>query len=188
MKFIAGLMFLSALYARAADPSAAPCPDPTGKAKYVERYRIVVDLDGDGMNDMLLSGKPDAYGKMGVLWTVFLDRAGNFTAVGTIVAHPAAIAFESDSAANLKEAPERRFVRIWVYHRAGGSSGGFGYYRVGADSVDEMRGIEIYPGDGGSDLGRAIYKATFERSPIPFILQQSSTGDDGVVTWKETEA
>jgi hypothetical protein len=187
MKLTIGLLLLGAISVFAADPSLKPYPDPTGKAKYSERYRILADLDGDGVDDMLLSGSPDEFGKMGGPWTVFLSRKGDYKKIGEIWAHPMALAIEPDRARIYKDPKMHRFARIWVYLRASGSDGSFGYYRVGRDSVDKLNSIEIYPGDGGTDLGNAIYKATFKDSPIPFMLQRSITGEDGKVTWAESK-
>jgi hypothetical protein len=187
MKLITGLMLIGTIGALAADPSSKPHPDPTGKAKYAERYRIIVDLDGDGAADMLVSGGPDEFGTMGGPWTVYLNRDGDYKAKGEVWAHPLAIAFEPDQARISSDPGTHRFARVWVYLKASGSAGSFGYYRVGKDSVDKMTSIEIYPGDGGTDLGRAVYEATFKQSPIPFKIQRSTTAEDGTVTWHESK-
>ena len=50
-----------------------------------------------------------------------------------------------------------------------------------------MISIEIYPGDGGTDIGRAVYEAAFKKSPIPFKIQGSTTARDGTVSWNEDE-
>lgn len=187
MKLIASFLLLATLRAIADDPSLKPHPDPTGKAKYSERYRILVDIDGDGTDDMLLSGGPEDSGTMGCSWTVHLNRDGGYAAIGNIWAHPMAIAFEPDQDRISKDPNTLRFARIWVYLKSSGSNGALGYYRVAGGSVDEMKSIEIYPGDGGTDLGRAIYEATFKKSPIPYRVQQSTTGENGLVTWADSK-
>ena len=63
-----------------------------------------------------------------------------------------------------------------------------GYYRVGGESIDKIKSVEIYPGDGGTDLGRSIYEAVFKKSPVPIKIQASSTGDDGKVTCAESNS
>lgn len=185
MKTIAALLFIGSFTALAGDPSLKAQPDPTGKAKYAERYRIIVDLDGDGANDMLLSGSPDEFGTMGGPWGVHLNRDGDYKRIGEVWAHLMAISFEPDQARIHTDPKTHRFARVWVYLKAGGSAGSFGYFRVGKDSVDEMASIEIYPGDGGTDIGRAVYEAAFKKSPIPFKIQGSTTAEDGTVTWNE---
>ena len=185
MKTIAALLLISSFTALAGDPSLKAQPDPTGNAKYAERYRIIVDLDGDGANDMLLSGSPDEFGTMGGPWGVHLNRDGDYKRIGEVWAHPMAISFEPDQARFHNDPKTHRFARVWVYLKASGSAGSFGYFRVGKDSVDEMASIEIYPGDGGTDIGRAVYEAAFKKSPIPFKIQRSTTAEDGTVTWNE---
>lgn len=189
MKLHSCLILSTALAAVAADPSLVPHPNPMDGAtrKFSERLRILTDLDGDGVEDMLLSGGPELSGTMGRAWTVYLNRGGNHTAIGEVWAHPKAIAIEPDQDRTKTDAKARRLARIWVYLKSSGRNGSFGYYRVGSESVDKIKDIEIYPGDGGTDLGNAIYEATFTKSPIPFKIQQSTTSDDGKVTWTDSK-
>lgn len=169
----------------AQDPSTLPiCErEDAGSQVYSERYRIVADLDGDGANDLILSAAVETLGKMGGPWTVYLSREGKFNPVGTITAHPKAISLEPDQDRNRRDPNEVRYARIWVYLRDNGPSGGLGYYRVGEKTVKENKGLIIYPGDGGSDLGREIYTAVFKTSPIKFNLERSRTTPKGEVTW-----
>ena len=187
MKIIAALLILGSLSARGADPSSKPQLDPTEKAKYAERQRFLVDLDGDGVEDMLLSGSPDEFGTMGGPWAVYLKRGEDYKSVGEVWAHPMAIAFEPAQTRFHTDPKTHRFARVWVYLKSSGSAGSFGYYCVGKDSIDEMASLEIYPGDGGTAVGNAIYEATFKKSPIPYRMQTSKTGEDGTVTWPETK-
>ncbi|MBN8458259.1 MAG: hypothetical protein J0M04_10525 [Verrucomicrobia bacterium] len=189
MKPLACLLLSSVLLSAADDPSLVPLRNQFDGAtqKYSERLRILADLDGDGVEDMLLSGGHETSGTAGGAWTVYLNRNGVYSAVGDISAHPKAIAIEPDQDRIQADAKVRRFARIWVYLKSSGRNGSFGYYRIGNESVDEIKAIKIYPGDGGTDLGRSIYKATFEKSPIPFKIQQSTTSDEGKVTWTESK-
>jgi len=186
MKLIAPFLLVAACHAMAGDPSHKAFEDPTERAKYAERYRILVDLDGDGVNDMLLSGSPDEFGTMGGPWTVYLNREGDFVEVGEVWAHTMAIAFEPDQARISNDPKTRRHARIWVYLKSSGSNGSLGYYGVGEDSVDKATGVTIYPGDGGTELGRRLYEATFKQSPIPFTMERSTTTETGKVTWNAT--
>lgn len=188
MKLLTSLLISTVLQA-AADPSLVPLQNPTDGAprKYSERSRILTDLDGDKVDDMLLSGGSYEFGTMGGPWAVYLNRDGDFVRVGEIWAHPLAIAIEPDQARIHKDAKTRRYARIWVYLKSSGRIGAFGYYRVGEDTIDEMKSIEIYPGDGGTALGNAIYEATFKHSPIPFTIEHSTTDDAGKVSWSKTK-
>lgn len=187
MRLTTTLLLLGTISLLAGDPSLTPYPDPIGKTKYSERYRLLVDLDGDGDEDMLLSGSPEEFGTMGGPWTVHLNGNGEFKAIGAVWAHPLAIAFEEDQARINNNQNIQRFARVWVYLKTSGSAGAFGYYRVGRDIVDGMASIEIYPGDGGTSLGNALYDATFKQSPIPFKIQHSTTTEDGKITWNDTK-
>ncbi len=169
----------------AQDPSTTPIREreEAGSNVYSERYRIIADLDGDAANDLILSAAVETFGKMGGSWTVYLSREGKFNQVGTITAHPKAISLEPDQDRNRRGPNEVRYARIWVYLRDSGRSGGLSYYRVGEKTIEENKGLVIYLGDGGSDLGREIYAAVFTASPIKFTLERSQTNAKGEVTW-----
>ncbi len=124
---------------------------------------------------------------MGGPWTVLLSRNGNYIPIGEVWANPMAIAIEPDQARIHTDPKIRRFARIWVYLKSSGSAGSFGYYRVGGESVDKIKSLEIYPGDGGTALGNAIYDATFKKSPIAYRVQRSATDADGTVRWSESK-
>jgi len=185
MKTLTSILLLFASHVMAGDPSLKAFEDPTERANYAERYRILVDLDGDDVDDMLLTGSPDEFGRGGGPWTVYLNRKGSFIEVGHIDAHPMAIAFEPDHKRIMEGDKEHRHARIWVYHGLSGRAGILGYFRIGEKGVDEFEGIEIYPGDGGTALGNALTEATFKNSVIPFKMEHSKTDEDGKVTWNE---
>jgi hypothetical protein len=166
------------------DPSLKPRLSILEDGGYSERSRMIVDLDGDGLSDMLLSGGPAEFGTMGGPWTVLLRREEGFVKAGEVFAHPAAISFEEDQSRISDELNKRRFARIWIYLKSSGRAGSFGYHRVGESIVDELQKVEIYPGDGGTTLGNAIYEAAFRESPIPFQIERSRTSEEGEVTWQ----
>jgi hypothetical protein len=166
------------------DPSVQPQRGISGIGGYVERSRIIVDLDGDGMEDTLLSGGPEEFGTMGGPWSVLLRRENGFVRVGEVWAHPAAISFEEDQSRISEDFTTRRYTRIWAYLKSSGRAGSLGYYRVGDSIVDELQGIEIYPGDGGTNLGNALFGEAFRESSIPFRRERSLTTVTGQVTWQ----
>jgi len=187
MKLIVFIVIASGMHLAGSDPSLIPLKKTNGEEKYAERFRILTDLDGDGVNDMLLSKGPEESGSMGYGWSVYSNRKGEFRQIGEIWAHPMAIAVEPDRARMSKKgSEEHRHARIWVYLKGGGNTGSFGYYRVGEKSVDKLASIEIYPGDAGTVLGNAIYNATFEISPIPIVVERSSTSKEGKVSWAKS--
>ena len=186
MKTLACIFLCLGCHLVGADPSLNPSPDPTGKKKFAERMRILADLDGDGSLDLLLSGTPDTFGEMGGAWTVYLRRGRDYVRSGEIWAHPKAISIEPDQGRALKDHVKRRHARIWVYLRGSGQAGSFGYYRIGECTVDALEKLEIYPGDGGTELGRAMYEATFAKSPIAYVMERSVTNEaSGKVAWEK---
>jgi hypothetical protein len=180
------LLFQQAILA--ADPSIEPAHDPRGERKYAERWRVVADLDGDGHPDMLISTVMSDFGQAGGRWDVYLWRDADYKRVGEIFASPRAIALEPDHSRWQRDEAERFYVRIWTYSHISGSEGGLGYYRVGPNSVEDVKGVDIYPGDGGTDLGRAVFDAVLKHSIIPFELQRSETDSDGHVRWHAERA
>ncbi len=178
------IMLLStAAEGTAVDPSSVPACDVTGNNGYVERWRILTDLDGDGMQDMILSGDPAMFGNAGGPWDVYLNRNGEFRCVGRIGAHPLAISIEPDQDRHEADFNKRRYARIWTYWHLSSASGALGYFRVGEETVDECRSVLIYAGDAGTTLGNALYEAAFKNSAIPFTLQYSSTDNEGNMVW-----
>jgi len=167
------------------DPSSLAAADASTGTGYAERWRVVVDLDGDGKDDLLLSEPAELFGTMGGEWEVYLFRDGDYRKVGALTAHPRALSFERDHDRTQRDAKDRYYARVWVYLRGGGSEGGLGYYRVGEQAVAGERGVTIYPGDGGTDLGRAVYDAVMGHSEIPFRLEYSATDARGRVVWSE---
>lgn len=180
-------LLIANLSAAPEDPSAQPLKADGAEKEYRERWRVLADLDGDEKDDLILSDGPETFGKSGGSWTVYLRRGEKFKKVGAIFAHPRAIAIEPDHARNQRDLKDRHFARIWVYLRGGAGAGSFGYYRISESKVDELLKLELYP-DGDDELGRGIYKATFEsESPIPYSLEYSSTDEQGKVTWAEAK-
>lgn len=149
--------------------------------------RFQVDLDGDGKLDQLVAGPAYSFGTMGGTWSVLLNRDGKMVKIGSITAHPKAIAVEPDHDRNLKDPAKRVYARIWVYLRGDGRSGNLGYYRVGEKSVGELKSIEIYPGDGGTDLGRSVYSAVMEHTSVPLKLERCKTDAAGKEVWETAE-
>ena len=144
MKYII-LLFLTALQTFANDPSLKAQVNENGNTKYLERTRILTDLDADGNEDMLLTIVPNDGGKMGDMWAVYLSRKGNYVKAGEICAHSMSISIEPDQAMLHKSLATRRYARIWVYLRGSGRSGSLGYYSIGEKTIDPMESIEIYP-------------------------------------------
>lgn len=173
--------------AKAQDPSTIALRQDSKLGTFAERYRIIADLDGDSRDDLILSEDIRDFGTAGGSWTVYLSRAAAFVKVGTIYAHQNAVSIESDHDAIQRLEKDRIYARIWVYGKSSGTEGSLSYYRVGPSSVFEGGRLTIYPGDGGSALGRAVMEAVFNHSEIPFRLEKSSTDEKGKVTWHPSQ-
>lgn len=165
----------------AIDPSTQPLSDITGQQKYRERSRILVDLNGDGAKDLLLSN-PLTAGNSGVDWEVYLQREGDYHKIGNLWAHSKAVSFERPAG----DVHAGVIARAWVYIRGGAGKGAFGYYLLKESSIDELKSLEIAPDLDNGGIGANIYTATFEKSPIPFELETSTTTEDGKVSWAAT--
>ena len=173
--------------AHAQDPSTIPGVDGVGDKEpgaFAERFRITADLDGDGRDDLILSEDIRTFGTGGGTWTVYLSRPAGFDEVGTITAHPGAVSIEPDHDAIQRQEKDRIYVRIWTYWKSSGREGSLYYYRVGPSGVFDGGRLTIYPGDGGSELGRGVYEAVFKHSEIPLRVEKSSTDAKGTVTWR----
>ena len=117
-----------------------------------EFLEINADIDGDGILDRLISEPIRDFGAAGGRWQVLLGKKeGGFVSVGSIFAHPLALRVEKlfDS------------LRLWVYLKDSGSSGGLGFYVLKEGRISDLKMIDISPGDGGTDLGRSLYSTVF---------------------------
>jgi hypothetical protein len=153
------------------DPSLKPITKVEGRSG--ERIRISADFNGDGIKDMALSSDTTTFGNAGGNFTIYLrTKLGEFRKLGDIFLHPKAITIESGIGN----------PRIWVYIRSGGSSGKIGYHEIQKNGLSKFKGIAIYPGTGGTDMGRAIYSSVFSKSSV-FITAERSSTKNKFVTW-----
>lgn len=141
---------------------------------WAERYRIRVDLNGDDVDDLILSD-PYGFGNGGGPWTAYVHTNDVWTVIGDLGFHPAAF--------NIEETSEGG-VRLWYYWHLSGHDGRLGYYEFKNGRMDNRPSeLLIDTGDGGTPLGNALYKAAFKtKSNHDFQLELSST-TNGVVRW-----
>ena len=166
------------------NPSLKPAPSSLEKSTFAERWRVRADLDGDGDEDLILSAPTSTFGNGGGSWDVYLNTGKGYLRMGAISAHPRALTLEPD-ASRINRDPSKRFhARIWVYLRAGGGTGLFGYYRLGTAGIENHVTLEIYPDDSGTETSRRLYTSCFDRSSIPMALEHSITSEEGEVTWR----
>lgn len=128
------------------------------------RYMYTVDLNGDDVNDLILSGSVSMGGTAGIPYNIYFG-VGDDKYVQTCSLLTNRIALEKCRSG---------IKRLWWYTHSSASSGalwnirfeGEYRYRVGAP-------LEIYPGDGGTAIGNAMMDAIFteesclERKEVP---------------------
>ena len=138
-----------------------------------ERFRMLADFNADGIQDMALSCDTSLFGNAGGHFILYLGNAsGKYIKYGGFFAHTMAVSLEKIG----------ENVRLWTYVRGGGWVGKIGYYEVQTDKLSEYHSITIHPGDSGTKMGNAIYKAVNNNSDFPIIIEKSVT-NSGVVKW-----
>ncbi len=161
----------------AADPSAVPVRDSEGGS--VERYRFRADLDRDGRQDLAVSLPVPTFGQAGGNFVLYVARPeGGYDRVGEVFLSPGAISVEAVDAA----------VKLWTHGRVSGSEGRLGYYVLsddpsggGAIVLSDFEDLTIHPGDGGTELGRALVSTVFS-DPHRVQVERSET-DTQRVRW-----
>ena len=144
---------------------------------FKERWRIMSDLNGDGVNDLILSESMDALGRATVSWMVYLHKKDLWRYIGDIEFHPDVVAIESTD----------KGINIWNYLTNSGSDGFFGYYHVSNEKLgSKPMQILVSTSDNENSIFSRINTAIF-KSPNthPFILEKSSTSTNGIVSWKK---
>ena len=115
------------------------------------------------------------YGTGGIGFDVYLqDSSGLYRKIGRIGSSPRSISIEKTY----------RFIRIWTYWHYSAASGGVGCYEISDTALINGKGIEIYNGDGGNNIGRGIYKSIFYNSDVDFEITRSRTVN-GIVNWED---
>ena len=144
---------------------------------YKERWRIVSDLNGDGVDDLILSDQKDAFGNAGGSWMVYLHNDGAWRYIGDVVLYPGFVTLETTQAG----------INIWNYCRTSAHDGYFGYYSVtnGRLNKQPMR-IHVASTREENSIFSRIGRAIFDcPSPHPFRFEESTTSTHGVVSWKK---
>ena len=132
-----------------------------------ERWLLEEDFDGDGQVDVLLSQPITDFGNAGGGFKLYLRKKNELIEAGMIFAHPKAIAIEH----------HWKQTRIWVYQRGGGGVGMLGYYELFDGKLTEFKGIEVNPGDGGTDLSNSLVSMIFDSSNAVSPKLITSSGD-----------
>ena len=144
---------------------------------YHERYRVMVDFDFDGHDDMLLSGPMADFGTGGGCWTVYHWTNGLYQAIGDIGAHYAAWSFEKN--------PDGGGLRMWYYWHSSCCSGTLGYYQLSEKGVRDGKeqNLFIVMDSAGKDVASQLYSTVIKDHGITYRYETSVTRN-GMVAWK----
>lgn len=166
------------------DPSSIAfsneCRSAASPQGFIERWRIVTDLNGDGVDDLILSDDPRLFGNAGGPWNVYIRSNEFWRCIGAVDLYPGMIAFD-------KVWDE---VDLWYYWHTSGREGEIGYYTFALNKMKRgIKAISIRSGhENGENVFRCICKAVFGRPHRhPYRLEASETSTNGVVSWKTVE-
>jgi hypothetical protein len=124
----------------------APITDPalTSEREYAE-----LDLNGDGTNDLVLS--VDIGGTGGLVYNLYLGIGKDrFKKIDQFLAGIMAVETHEGT------------TRLWAYSHSSAASGTIRYCYFDHKGVfQKSQVLEIQTGDGGSEIGNAIYQAIF---------------------------
>ena len=145
---------------------------------YHERYRILVDFDFDGHDDMLLSEPMAHFGTGGGSWTAYHWTNGLYQAVGNFGAHYAAWSFDKDVGGS-------GGLRFWYYWHLNCRKGMLGYYIISAKGVKDEKNqrFSITMDSDENDVASQLYRTALKDHGIPYRYEESMTRD-GIVTWR----
>ena len=153
------------------DHQSAYWPQP-----YLERWRIVTDLNGDGKDDLILSDTKDTFGNAGGGWLVYISSNGFWRCVGDVDLYPGAFTFDR----------VHNEVDLWYYSRSSAQEGHFGYYSFHSGGMRESKN-QIFVRTEGADenvfgcMDKVIFGYAHRH---PYRFDASETSTNGIVSWK----
>lgn len=149
---------------------------------YLERWRVVTDLNGDGSDDLILSAEPGYFGNGGGPWGVYVSSNGYWRYIGDVGMYPGVFAMD-----NVGEE-----VELWYYSHLSAREGHVGYYIFTPDGKIKTGNADrqiLVRSDGDGDdnslfdcLDKAIFGYAHRH---PYRFEKSETSTNGVVTWRE---
>jgi len=161
--------------------------DPSGtnrnywtKDQYVERYRLFVELNQDGHEDVILSEPISQRGTGGLSYGVYLWTNGNYVCIGDIGGH-----LESIHVEHINELTRI----IWTYSHCSCQSGAIGTFVIEDWRCVDNRHCHIELGDEGqtpSTVGRQLLDIIKKTATVPLRIEKSVT-KDGKVRWRRVE-
>ena len=142
-------------------------PDKDRNRLYAE-----IDLNEDGLMDIIISDELSMKGTGGISWFIYFCIGANQyrEASKDIGGWPLAV-----------ESYGFEGTRLWSYWHMNASSGYIGYLHIGKHGeCTQSPGLEISTGDGGSEIGNGIYDAVFKEDtllPVRLISPASPESD-----------
>ncbi len=116
-----------------------------------------IDLNNDGLLDRIESGPRALFGQGGGPFVVTITGNGVVPDKSYVVSGNGRFAVERGGAG--------RPVRLWAYWRMSCCDGVLASYVFSHDGM-EQQSITISPGDGGTAVGRAIYRSIFNADTL----------------------
>ena len=153
------------------DHQSSYCPQP-----YLERWRVVTDLNCDGVDDVILSDTTDTFGNAGGGWMVYTNSNGYWRCIGDVGLHPGALTLDR----------VHDEVDLWYYSRCSAQEGHIGYYSFHAGAMGKPSSQMFIRTEGEddnvfADVLNAVFGAGHRH---PYHLDVSETTTNGVVLWK----
>lgn len=154
--------------------------DYWARDKYVERYRIFVDLNQDGHEDVIMSAPISQRGTGGLSYDVCLWTNGNYVCIGDIGGHLGCIHVEHiDDATRV----------IWTYSHCSACSGAIGTFTVKGWQCYDNRCCHVELGEEGRNpptVGSQLLDIISKTATVPLRIEKSET-KDGKVNWREVD-
>jgi hypothetical protein len=165
------LDFDPSLVAISNDHQSVYCPQP-----YLERWRIVTDLNGDGKDDLILSDTKDMFGNACGGWSVYISSNGYWRCIGDVGLHPGGFTFDQ----------VHNEVDLWYYIRSSAQMGYLGYYSFSPNGMKKGDNKIFIRANGDDEnvfdrMNKAIFEYSYKH---PYRLESSETSTNGVVLWK----
>lgn len=153
------------------DHQSASWPNP-----YLERWRVVTDLNGDGKDDLILSDTKDTFGNAGGGWLVYINSNGCWRCIGDVDLYPGAFTFDR----------VHDEVDLWYYSRSSAQEGRFGYYSFHSDGMRQgVNQILVRTAGNDENVFECMDKAVFGYAhKHPYRFDSSETSTNGIVSWK----
>lgn len=145
------------------------------KDAWIERERGWVDLDNDGIDDLILSDPYSSGGTGGLGYTVYVATNGLYRAIGTIGGHRSTFGVEDRGSLGRI---------IWTYSHSSCCTGSFCWLQIYESETTDSGRIAVYVLDGEDSLGHDIGAAIRKWATVPIRWEISHT-EDGKVSWRE---